>query len=53
MTLDSVILVYEQYRHLDRPIERLPDGDFVNVILKDFWHAIKDHIEKYHPEVIP
>jgi len=53
---DPILHCYEKWKHLDKRIEMLPtDGEsqYVNDILKEFWHAIKDNIQKYHPKVIP
>lgn len=46
---DPIRDCYEKWKHLDKRIERLPtDGpsQYVNDIIKDFWHAIKDGLEE-------
>jgi len=56
MTLDPIILIFEEFAHLDHRIEMLPvdgRGLFINDIVQRMWFAIREYVEENHPEVIP
>ena len=40
--------VFLRYRHLDHRIEKLPEDNFANSVIRDMWTAIKTHLKNTH-----